>query len=830
MLNRRRISTSVSARRPLIFGAVAALLAAPLVAIGGNATIDMVEGEGTGPVNAMVNEMPLSDGASVLVDDAAIATQSVADDLHPNRGVVKELRRDEEFSMFALTWTGSADVASFFRAQREDGSWSEWYAAEPQYPAGDQGNGLNGTELIYVEPTKAVQVSTHGLDVFGQAAADEAKNIKGIEDLDKDQADALIKSLTNAAATASESVNSALNDVASNAASNADAADDAEARSEAGTGAAPEADTADRADKPATTKTDKPKVSLDDWANIEPVVDEKPMEQVNAVFIDGNAPAGGIDPIVDAKNATGMPKVITRAGWGADESKRCQGASYDAKLKGTTVHHTAGSNNYSEAQAAGIVRGIYAYHGQTLGWCDVGYNALVDKYGNIYEGRYGGLDKNVQGAHAGGFNQGTFGISMMGDYSSVQPSQAMINSVGNMIGWRMKVGGVDPTSKIQLTSSGFSGAKYAAGQTANLPAIFAHRDTGYTTCPGDAGFAQMGNIRSIAKKKYDTLTSGKVDNEGKEGSPDLVVDKDGSTTSSSAAPSTTSSSKTTSSKATSSKTTSSSAAPSKSTSSKATTSTESAASSTSKKSESTSSKAAESTSSSASAVPSSTQTDEPTELPGTEPTEPTAPAEPGTDGTADDATAGSPQLTEQDKANAAQAITGARSMLASALGLLGAPGLAQSADAILESVGMSIQNGPSVDDLPILVEKLLDINEKNNLAEEWNRIVAAYGQDALGQVESGVQTGATLPTDSGNTDTLSYVKFDKGLITSSPETGTNAIWGEVAEAWANQGFEIGELGAPVASQTIEGDIATAEFQNGTITWNTKTGKVDVQKR
>lgn len=166
-------------------------------------------------------------------------------------------------------------------------------------------------------------------------------------------------------------------------------------------------------------------------------------------------------------------------------------------------------------------------------------------------------------------------------------------------------------------------------------------------------------------------------------------------------------------------------------------------------------------------------------------------------------------------------------MLASALGMLGAPGLGATAEAILGALGRSVENGPSIDDLPVLVDQLLKINDDNDLAAEWRHITELFG-NALGNALSGVQTGATLSNEQGQTDTLRYVKFENGVITNSPLTGTNAIWGEIAEAWAQQGFEVGELGAPISSQKVTEDgLEKAEFQYGSITFDPATGAVKV---
>ncbi|WP_433523973.1 N-acetylmuramoyl-L-alanine amidase [Nocardia pseudovaccinii] len=194
----------------------------------------------------------------------------------------------------------------------------------------------------------------------------------------------------------------------------------------------------------------------------------------------------------------GGPNIITRSQWGADESIRCEEPTYDDQLGGLTVHHTAGRNDYTPAESAGIVRAIYTYHAKTLGWCDIGYNALVDKYGQIFEGRFGGLDRPVQGAHAGGFNENTSGVALMGNYESEEPSEEAINAIGRFIGWRSKIAGLDPKGYTTMYSEGTEFTSYAQGEAVRLPVVFAHRDVGNTSCPGDSAYADMDRIRDIA--------------------------------------------------------------------------------------------------------------------------------------------------------------------------------------------------------------------------------------------------------------------------------------------------------------------------------------------
>ncbi|MBM7805809.1 uncharacterized protein with LGFP repeats [Geodermatophilus bullaregiensis] len=194
-----------------------------------------------------------------------------------------------------------------------------------------------------------------------------------------------------------------------------------------------------------------------------------------------------------AEAAMAMPPVHSRAQWGADEGIRTWAPSYAATIKAATLHHTADTNNYTADQVPAMMRSIYRYHSVSLEWGDIGYNVIVDKFGRLWEGRYGGLASTVVGAHAGGFNTSTFGVSMLGNYDVVDTPQAMVDSVAAIIAWKFSLYGVDPRGTARLTSGGTD--KFPAGAVATLPTIFGHRDTKSTACPGRYGYARLPQIR-----------------------------------------------------------------------------------------------------------------------------------------------------------------------------------------------------------------------------------------------------------------------------------------------------------------------------------------------
>ncbi|MFL5953994.1 MAG: N-acetylmuramoyl-L-alanine amidase [Gaiellaceae bacterium] len=191
-------------------------------------------------------------------------------------------------------------------------------------------------------------------------------------------------------------------------------------------------------------------------------------------------------------SAAGEPAIVTRAGWGADEEIVRAKPLLAAADRLAIVHHTAGTNAYTRAQAPAIVRGIEAYHVKANGWNDIGYNFLVDRFGTVYEGRGGGIDKNVVGAHAEGFNTGTFGVSLIGNYAHATPPKAQQDALVSLLAWRLDVAHVDPRSTAVYTSGG--NAKYRSGRAVTLRAISGHRDTGPSECPGTGAYVILPTI------------------------------------------------------------------------------------------------------------------------------------------------------------------------------------------------------------------------------------------------------------------------------------------------------------------------------------------------
>jgi hypothetical protein len=233
------------------------------------------------------------------------------------------------------------------------------------------------------------------------------------------------------------------------------------------------------------------------------------VSRLRAWFV--SSPSAGV-PARTLQKA-GAPAIVPRAGWNADEKIRRAGPSFAATLRIALVHHTAGANGYTAAQAPAIVRAIQLYHVKGNGWNDIGYNFLVDRFGTVYEGRHGGIERNVVGAHAEGFNTGSVGVAVLGEYSSLAVAAKARSSLAALLAWRLDVAHVDPATTQSFISGG--NARYGAGLPVFLRTVSGHRDTGFTDCPGTALYNLLNGIagevsRIGLPKLYAPTVSGTV--------------------------------------------------------------------------------------------------------------------------------------------------------------------------------------------------------------------------------------------------------------------------------------------------------------------------------
>jgi hypothetical protein len=221
--------------------------------------------------------------------------------------------------------------------------------------------------------------------------------------------------------------------------------------------------------------------------------------------LDFQASAPPFAPAADA--ASPQPPIVTRAQWGADESIRRGSPTFASSARFAVVHHTAGSNTYSCSQSASIVNGIYRWHVLNNGWNDVGYNFMVDKCGTIFEGRAGGVDRAVVGAHAGGWNTGSVGVSILGnfDVSGETASTASRTAVRDLLAWKFDLHRIDPLGSVTITGGGAQTSRYPSGTTLTVPTIVGHTLLNFTACPGVNfyGYVRDGNLGREVRARMD---------------------------------------------------------------------------------------------------------------------------------------------------------------------------------------------------------------------------------------------------------------------------------------------------------------------------------------
>ena len=265
----------------------------------------------------------------------------------------------------------------------------------------------------------------------------------------------------------------------------------------------PGTETAPEVEEPDIDTGDLELSATDTGETTDETTDESTDETTDETTDDASLSAGGV---------TAKPLIYSRSQWGADERMRDKSSLHYSEVHAGFVHHTVNANGYTRAQVPSIIRGIYAYHTQSRGWSDVGYNFLVDRFGRIWEGRYGGVDRPVVGAHTLGYNDDAFAMSAIGNFDVTQPSSAVVDAYGRLFAWKLSLHGVPAGSMKRWVTKRY------------LPAINGHRDVGQTACPGRYLYAKIPTIRNLAAQYQKPFTSrNRRTNLSGGSSPELVV-------------------------------------------------------------------------------------------------------------------------------------------------------------------------------------------------------------------------------------------------------------------------------------------------------------------
>ncbi|GLX48343.1 hypothetical protein Shyhy01_12930 [Streptomyces hygroscopicus subsp. hygroscopicus] len=206
-------------------------------------------------------------------------------------------------------------------------------------------------------------------------------------------------------------------------------------------------------------------------------------------------------PGTGSSHLASRPLIVPRSAWMHGAVGHSQPPPrYDDKVIAVFVHHTDSPNAYRCADTPEIIRRLYAGQTGVRQWDDIGYNFLVDRCGTIYEGRAGGVDRAVMGAHAQGFNHRTAGIAAIGTFTAGVPvPRAMTDAIAALAAWKLGPADIDPRARVPLVSSN-GHSRFRAGATVTLPAVAGHNDGFMTSCPGAALTARLPDIRETAAR------------------------------------------------------------------------------------------------------------------------------------------------------------------------------------------------------------------------------------------------------------------------------------------------------------------------------------------
>lgn len=411
----------------------------------------------------------------------SIHTLKLKDRGSGRKGLAKQ--DTDRFSAVVLTWNDPEAQAKGTPEVRtrdiETGKWSGWQklTIEPSQADGAEGARAalrGGTESVWTGDSDGIEVrvvNADGTEVGGQPAGMDVKLLDPGTDPEGGMKPAAFAAEETAAPSSPLPTGTP---------------SDAVTETVAPSGSPTVTESATATGTPTQTPTETPTASTSPSQSTSPTASPTPTSTV---------PAPRPSMVV-------KPPVITQAEWGASTDYNGT-PEYGTEIKAAVIHHTGvdSDNGLSCAESRARMRTIQQAH-FSQGYFDMGYNFVVDRCGQILEGRSGGMDLPVIGAHDAGFNTDTLGISYIGNFENATPSRAGMDAISRIIAWKFGMYGIDPTGKVTLTSrakQGYSGNKIPEGQSITLPRVFGHKDTNATACPGANLYPKLSRIAQVAK-------------------------------------------------------------------------------------------------------------------------------------------------------------------------------------------------------------------------------------------------------------------------------------------------------------------------------------------
>jgi PKD repeat protein len=202
------------------------------------------------------------------------------------------------------------------------------------------------------------------------------------------------------------------------------------------------------------------------------------------------------------RSCPAFPTIIPRENWcgGSAPCADVNTAYTVTNISPTHIvmHHGASPNTYTDGQA--VVRSYWNYHVNTLGWSDIGYNYLIDKYGNFYQGRrnLNLPNQDVRGAHAGNANGGSIGMNFLGNLDVTIATTVQLQKLYEFLAWWFNHKSYDPLGTAGMTTQ-------SHGWQIE-PRFVTHNEIGTTACPGTDMISRMQSIRLETKALIDACS------------------------------------------------------------------------------------------------------------------------------------------------------------------------------------------------------------------------------------------------------------------------------------------------------------------------------------